>query len=655
MFLAIVLAVGAVAAAGLSLWKGSRVVKWLGVAAAVVLLLGAAVTLWWPHVVYLIMPAVYRPGHVTYPIEMASDSAFDAYAGALIMRYDDSAVVRLAGADPGAAERRSSLDHIRRFREAGIRSYEGPQTCLRCHERIRVSDGRGGYRTVSLRDNLTRTAHFTFSARTGFSTYGFNGERVDDFPLGKLDRACGIPGSFTWTGWAVTVKNARGEEFSEGCGQCHVAGQYGPISSAMMPFYRATNDEFATTDCLICHAREYDMNARQVVTDPDGRSRWGQDRRLIAAMSVGTSSADECLRCHQHNLGGDSYAPSVATGARGSDRPRLMHTGAKRGTPFGADWDVHAAAGMDCLDCHTARGHQIARGTRGVDLVANDLPDVEVTCERCHGEQPHRGSQWAAMYNMHTAKLACETCHIRRLFPDNVVVRDWSKPVFNEAEGIWVPTNVALSGEPGEGITYRWFNGLGTFMANALGDNPDGEGRYRALHTTPNQYWAGVKDFDYTADYETTFRPIARQGTSKIWPFKRFQAVMYEDLNNQGPYGGMLLPFDYATYYTTGDPVAAVAKAAQSPIMRKMYGAMFKWYMMDDFMKYMAVAGWDTHFDIQRIAPTAMRNEATLMINHAIQKQGRACDECHSARGILDFEALGYSAERAAQLRQRRF
>jgi hypothetical protein len=654
MLFGIALVVVAILAAGLSLWKGSRRTKVTGVVFAVILFVFGVMASW-PHLVYLMLPAVYRPARIGFPVERVSDSTFDAYARQLIERYDDSAVAEIAAFSLSAAERRTSFDHIRRFREAGIRSYQGPETCLKCHETIRVSDGKGGHTDVDLRDNLTHTAHFTFSARTGFSTYGFNGEKVNDFPLGKIDRACGIPGSFTWTGWAVTVKNARGEEFSEGCGQCHIVGEYGPISSAMMPFYRATDEEFAATDCLICHAREYDMNAREVVTDSDGRSRWGQDRRMIAAMSVGAPTSNECLRCHQHNLGGDTYAPNAATGGKGFDRPRLMHTGAKRGTPFGADWDVHAAAGMDCLDCHTAEGHKIARGTRGVDLVANDLPNVEVTCEQCHGAEPHKRSEWAAMYNAHTAKIACETCHIRSLFPDNVVYRDWSNPVFNEEEGIWVPTNVELSGDPGEGITYRWFNGLGTFMANALGDNPNGEKRYEALHATPNRYWAGVDSFDYAADYEKTFRPIADLGTSKITPFKRFQAVMYEDLNNQGPYGGMLLPFDYVTYYATGDPVAAVKTAAESPIMRKMYGTMFKVYMMDQFMRYMRVDGWNTHFDIAKIAPTPMRDEATLMINHAIQKQGRTCDECHSAHGILDFEALGYSPERAKELRQPRF
>jgi hypothetical protein len=29
--------------------------------------------------------------------------------------------------------------------------------------------------------------------------------------VGKIDRACGIPGSFSWTGWAALVESARPE------------------------------------------------------------------------------------------------------------------------------------------------------------------------------------------------------------------------------------------------------------------------------------------------------------------------------------------------------------------------------------------------------------------------------------------------------------
>lgn len=47
-----------------------------------------------------------------------------------------------------------------------------------------------------------------------------------------------------------------------------------------------------------------------------------------------------------------------------------------------------------------------------------------------------------------------------------------------------------------------------------------------------------------------------------------------------------------------------------------------------------------------------MRNEGNLMINHAIQKKGRICSECHSSGGILDFDALGYPSDYAGELRE---
>ena len=247
--------------------------SWLGSlqgVAGVLLLVAAGVGIYWSQLVNLVMPYEYRPEAINFPVEQVDDSIFDTYSRELIARYDNPTVSLLSAPALESAERSSSLAHIRRFRKAGINSYEGPETCISCHEQIRVSDGNGGYEDVDLRENLTSTTHFTFAPMTGFSTFGFNGERVVNFPLGKLDRACGVTGTFTWTGWAVTVENAYGEEFSEGCGQCHIVGQYGPISGAMMPGYTATDAEFAATDCLVCHAAEYDMNLREVVA---GRQR----------------------------------------------------------------------------------------------------------------------------------------------------------------------------------------------------------------------------------------------------------------------------------------------------------------------------------------------------------------------------------------------
>jgi hypothetical protein len=45
-----------------------------------------------------------------------------------------------------------------------------------------------------------------------------------------------------------------------------------------------------------------------------------------------------------------------------------------------------------------------------------------------------------------------------------------------------------------------------------------------------------------------------------------------------------------------------------------------------------------------------MRQMGTLIINHGVTEKGRECKGCHDAKGIMDFEALGYPPERVADL-----
>ncbi len=601
------------------------------------------------HLINLVaVPWQNRPAPIKFAVETLTDEQFEQTAVDLAARYGADKIKTVLGGQVQSYEDAAGFDHIDRFRKAGIRSYEGPETCLGCHQSVSVPDGNGHWRTESLKDNILGTVHFSFNVKQGFSTWGFNGEKVENLPLGKIDRACGIPGSFTWTGWAALIEAKDGQVYSEGCGQCHIGGQYGPSTGTMLPGYKPTNAEFEAIDCLICHARDYDMNKKQVVRDPDGRLRWDQDRSMQAMMSIQKPPAETCLRCHQHNHGGDFFVDNAVAKATGYDHPRLLHHGAKRGNPYASGWDVHASAGMQCIDCHVTAGHRIARGEMGTDLVGNDLPGVEVSCTKCHGAEPHARGEFAAELNTHTEKVACETCHIPNLQPDNIVLRDWADPVYNEEEGLWTPRNVLVTGDPKEAMLFRWFNGQGTFMAGGLGDNPNGEKLYRSFQTNPDPAYA---DFDYAGYYEQHFRPIAELGTSKIYPFKRFNAQMLEDMNNQGPFGGMLLPFDYNTYYETGDPKAAVLKAVEHPLIQKMYGPVFKAYMMDQFMAYMNVDGWNTNFDPNKIEPRWMRQDATLMINHGIQAQGRSCNDCHTrAVGLLDFEALGYPTDHAEAL-----
>jgi hypothetical protein len=631
------------------------------------IVLVVAVALVWinySRIINLVIPESHRPGRIVYPVQTVSDAEFEQIARSLEQQFTsyqsvDSAarntdvykqVARQVASGVTTFDRKAGLVHIARFRKAGIREYRGPETCLGCHENMKVSDGKGSYKEVGVRDNIQASVHFGLNKFSGFNTYGFNGKLVEGIPMGKIDRACGIPGSFTWTGWATIVKAQDGKTYSDGCGQCHAGGQYGPMTGTMFPGYSPVKEEFASMDCLICHSAAYDMNEKYVVQDGNGKYRWNQDRSMKAAMAAVKPTSDNCLRCHEHNHGGDMYQQNVAAQNRGYKNPRILHAGAKRGNPTrGAD--VHYRAGLQCLDCHESHGHLIARGTRGTDLVSNDLPGVEVSCEKCHTATPHvQNKTTRAFLNAHTDKLACETCHITHLTDDNVVLRDWTDPVFNAEEQIWVYRDILRSGKPGEALIYRWHNGNGSFMAGALGDNPNGLNLYTSFETHPDTPYAS---FDYAAYYERTFRPIAKTGKSKISPFKRFNAKMFEDMGNQGPFGGMLLPFDYNTYYETGNPKAAVMKAMDDPIIKMMYGSVFKAYMMDAFMNYMGIEkGWTIPFS-GRIEGKWMRQDATLMLNHSITKDAMKCESCHAAKekGVMPFEELGYPVNRVKDLR----
>jgi len=117
----------------------------------------------------------------------------------------------------------------------------------------------------------------------------------------------------------------------------------------------------------------------------------------------------------------------------------------------------------------------------------------------------------------------------------------------------------------------------------------------------------------------------------------------------------MILPFDYPTYFEKGDSREAVKIAIQNPIVMRMYEIPFKYYMMDEFMRYFGVDEWNAEFPLKNdslinVEPYWMRQMGSLMVNHGIQKEGRKCTECHTPNGIIDYSALGYPPERVKEL-----
>ncbi|MBE0566544.1 MAG: hypothetical protein IH621_11325 [Krumholzibacteria bacterium] len=602
-----------------------------------------ALVLGWSHLINAMLPPGSRPAAMTFPVERWDDAGFDRVA------------LALAADLPGAA-----MAHVALLRDAGVRAYEGPRTCLGCHETVRWREPDGAFRQADLMDNLTGSAHYRFFTTAHADVWGFDGSSTDGFPMGKINRPCPKPGSFAMTAWAELVVTQRGDTLSEGCGQCHIGGQAQAPLGEMMPLYRTLAVEKDAIDCLICHAAAYDMDRKQVERDANGRLRWGQDRSLRAALSVGRPGTAACLRCHQHNLGGDVYVeegagefmPSLT--ATGRDRPRVLHPGSKRGTPFSPAWDVHAAAGVTCLDCHESRGHLIAKGTHTTTMMANDLPGVEVSCLGCHPAPVHGTVARGEQIDAHLERVACRTCHIPSLHPDNASRRDFFVTEYEEEPGIFVYHDPSRLSAPGEGLAYVWWNGDATFLGNPVGDNPNGAGLYRFY--TADERWPEFADFDYAGWYERVMRPIAQRRPSKLHAMKRFNGRQHIDLGNIGPFGGMFVPYNLPLYYRDGDPDAAARAELEKPMMRMMYGRLFKHYMLDRFMAFMTIDGWNTGAYAEALAgsgtdPRWLPNDAMLEVSHAIRREGAlTCDRCHGPDGVLDWTALGYRPGEIAAL-----
>jgi hypothetical protein len=600
----------------------------------------------WSSIINWMMPANSRPAKIQFASETITPKQFEKLSEQL------------------KANRPGEYKHIENFKKENILSYEGHKTCLTCHKEITIKDAITGQdRQVDLLHNLTTSAHYRFFTNRHPNVYGFNGELADNFPMGKIDRPCPKPGSFAFTAWASLVPLKNGDTLSEGCGQCHIGGQNQAPLGELMPGYVTKDEEKEAIDCLICHATAYDMNKKQVAINEDGYAHWDQDRSMLAAMSVTRPTAQNCLRCHQHNFGGDIYVDSANAGFmqslvnHGTNRPRVLHPGSKRGTPYSPSWDVHAAAGVACIDCHTTEGHYIAKGTHTTTMMANDLPDVEVSCEKCHSNKPHSENKEIADYlNNHIERVACQTCHIPSLHPDNATLRDFANPVFEEHPGIYVYDDILKATEPGSGIIYAWWNGDATFLGNPIGDNPNGKDLYRFYN--PTNIWPEYKDYDYAGWYEKVMRPIAQKRPSKLYAMKRFNGRQHIDLQNIGPFGGMYVPYNLPTYFASGNPDQAASKEMEHDMMKMMYGFMFKYYLMDKFMSFMDVDEWNSgaYKDAQalkKVEPRWIPNDALLEISHSVRRQGAlTCNNCHNPNGVLDWKALGYPDDEVEALTQ---
>lgn len=351
---------------------------------------------------------------------------------------------------------------------ATMTTYDGPQTCLRCH----TDQGLRMHGSV----------HYQQNGPTDFTT-NIAG-KAGEGPAGRPEPIDAVLGINTYCG---THENSP--RFT--CAGCHVgngrfqktptefAALNGGITPTAANLNFAQQDELKNIDCLMCHQRAYkrfpdwtggaasfepltllnvvlgtkpvpatgeieliaalgqsaqrtgfsgipvvDPTTKDFEFRPMGAAGSLQfDFTLIDApgfpMSLTTEKAAQtahrtdrntCLNCHAR--------AAAADGAKRGDI-----SSANVAPPVALDVHMSPQAGgvnLTCSNCHNVNA-SVTNGVatsahrikgRGVDLRANDAP--RFTCDNagCHTSTPHGNVTNGTQINRHTGRVACQTCHI---------------------------------------------------------------------------------------------------------------------------------------------------------------------------------------------------------------------------------------------------
>jgi thiosulfate reductase cytochrome b subunit len=120
-------------------------------------------------------------------------------------------------------------------------------------------------------------------------------------------------------------------------------------------------------------------------------------------------------------------------------------------------WDIHAERGLKCTDCHFSLNnpaqyqesadsrpehlvfdprrleigeylqkpsHEFARGQSAQYTVAPELKDTMRRCEACHNASATH--DWLPYVERHMSAVACETCHIPKMYASAIQQYDWT-------------------------------------------------------------------------------------------------------------------------------------------------------------------------------------------------------------------------------------
>jgi octaheme c-type cytochrome (tetrathionate reductase family) len=177
----------------------------------------------------------------------------------------------------------------------------------------------------------------------------------------------------------------------QSCERCHIG--YG--------LSETTAQDPRSVDCLACHDRS---GTYEKASGGAGMPAKSVDLSNVA-QHVGLPNRLNCGTCHFDGGGGNNVK-------HGDLEEALLEAPRKVDVHMGVD-----GADMQCIDCHTARQHQML----GKMYSVSSMNRNRVECEHCHSQVPHSDD----VLNSHTLKVACQTCHIPTYAKVNPTKMSW--------------------------------------------------------------------------------------------------------------------------------------------------------------------------------------------------------------------------------------
>jgi len=304
------------------------------------------------------------------------------------------------------------------------------------------------------------------------------------------------------------------------CSGCHVG--YGWKDKS----FDFSNKE--NVDCLVCHDTTNTYRklpgfaGHPLYKDTEFPKGSGNIEKAVdlktVAQNVGKTRRENCGACHFFGGGGDAVKHGDLDSSLIEPQKYLDVHMAKDGLNF------------SCAECHKTSAHKVS-GSRYAPTADDKTTHIRgkadsnpTTCQACHTPDPHKKGEHSARLNRHADTIACQTCHIPEFARAQVTKMswDWSTAGKHTPEG--KPVKIkdssghhdAYDGRKGNFTYeqsviphYQWFNGD---MIYALPDTK----------LDPN---AVVKI--------NAPQGGARDGASKIWPFKAFTGQQPYDKQSQ--------------------------------------------------------------------------------------------------------------------------